>query len=233
MWNAHNSTVSSETIMNGKRVVTITPSSSASNGSSISVNATITFNGGCTYTTPSKYLKVYEAETPPTPSGYIYMEPINGDACDNDGYEVIFVPYNPYSNGKTSLSRTILPPLAGMGPQSITVCYTNFCSMEQSCKTFTAYPPSPCGGDGGGIKPTLRNTVLAPNPSLGMVSIRLDQPYIGEYHLYNNNGAVVQQDSFKGQEIIIHFDPKLKNGNYFLKIHSEGVDFTKQIILNR
>ena len=46
------------------------------------------------FTTNSKSFTVSEAETPPEPNGYLYMDPINGNACDNEGYEVIFVPSN-------------------------------------------------------------------------------------------------------------------------------------------
>ncbi|MAN25817.1 hypothetical protein [Mesonia sp.] len=93
-WNAGNSTVSSENIVDGQRIVTITPYSSLSNGSTINVSATINYIGGCSFTTNSKSFTVSEAETPPEPNGYLYMDPINGNACDNEGYEVIFVPSN-------------------------------------------------------------------------------------------------------------------------------------------
>lgn len=69
------------------------------------------------------------------------MDPINGDACDNEGYQVIFVPANLYDNGRMSQSQTILPPHAGSGPQLITVCFTNFCSNKQTFEAMTTYPP--------------------------------------------------------------------------------------------
>jgi hypothetical protein len=230
-WDAQSSSISSESIIDGKRVVTVTPSASLTNGTRISVSAIINYIGGCTYNTGSRRFKVYEAEIPPTPSGYLYMEPINGNACDNEGYEVIFVPTNPYSNGGISQSRTILPPHAGNGPQSITVCYTNFCSNEQTCKTMTAYPPSPCN-DGPRTLSTA-NTAIAPNPSTGSFTIDLGSNTKGRYELYNSSGALMQSDSFSSQIININFGSTDKNGSYFIRIITNGGQFTNQIILKR
>lgn len=235
-WTAPNSTISPESILDGQRKVTITPNASVSNGSTINVSATINYIGGCSYNTNIKTFTVSEAETPPSPSGYLYMDPINGNACDNEGYEVIFVASNPYDNGKTSLSRTILPPHAGSSPQTITVCYTNFCSMEQTCKTMTAYPPSPC--DGGPKPSTLsmtkeENAMIAPNPSNGMFKIDLGSKLAGSYQLFNNNGDMVQNGTFNNQIVNITFAHLNKNGQYFVRIQTMEGEFTKQIILKR
>lgn len=47
-WSAPNCTVSAETIVNGKRQITVTPSSSLTTGSLITVSATASYSGGCT-----------------------------------------------------------------------------------------------------------------------------------------------------------------------------------------
>jgi len=235
-WTAPNSTISSESIVDGQRKVTITPFTSVSNGSTINVSATIIYIGGCSYNTDTKTFTVSEAETPPTPTGYLYMKPINGNACDNEGYEVVFVSSNPYDNGKTSLSRTILPPHTGSSPQSITVCYTNFCSMEQTCKTMTAYPPAPCDG---GPKPRISsmakedNAVIAPNPSNGNFKIDLGSKSEGSYQLFNSIGDMVQNGTYNNQIVKITFSPSAKNGQYFVRVITNEGEFTKQIILNR
>lgn len=234
-WTAPNSTISSESIRDGKRTVTVIPNSSVSNGSTENVSAIINYIGGCSYNTNTKTFTVSEAETPPTPSGYLYMDPINGNACENEGYEVIFVASNPYDNGKTSLSRTILPPHAGSAPQSITVCYTNFCSMEQTCKTMTAYPPSPC--DGGPKPGTLsmveENIVIAPNPTKGNFKIEFQSKLEGSYQLFNSNGEMIKNGTFNKQILNITFAPSSKNGQYFVRVITDEIQFTNQIILKR
>ena len=52
-WSATNSTVSAETVVNGKRQVTVTPNANLTTGSQITVNATASYSGGCTATNSS------------------------------------------------------------------------------------------------------------------------------------------------------------------------------------
>lgn len=231
-WNANNSTISTEVIMDGKRVVTITPNSSFNNGSSININALVHYEGGCSTTTQSRFFTVYEPETPPAPQGYVYMEPIPAgvSVCEAQGFEVIFVASNPYNNGRTSISQAVLPPHAANTPYPITVYYSNICSGQQTSTTFYTSPPAPCGGP---IKPYSTDISVAPNPTKGKITVNMSQKANGNYTIYNSNGAAVQQG--KVNKIIrdIEFKSGLKAGTYFLEIEAQDQKITKQIILER
>jgi hypothetical protein len=88
IWNAPNCTVSPETIVNGKRQVTISPNSSTATGSTIDISAIVNFTGDCSATTPSKTFNIYDNTTPPVPVGtvdimpYFYESNPNADYCE-------------------------------------------------------------------------------------------------------------------------------------------------------
>lgn len=235
-WNASNANISSESIVDGKRVVTIAPNSSRSNGSTLYVNATVNYEGGCASTTLSKSFTVYEPETPPSPQGYVYMSPLpeGASVCEAQGFEVVFVASNPYSNGRTSVSQAVIPPHAANNPYPIHVSYRNLCTGQQSSTTFYTSPPVPCEGGPGPIKPFSSAIAIAPNPTNGNFSVNFEQKVSGSYTIYNANGAAVQHGEIKEKDILhISFNEKLKGGNYFIEISTKENTVTKQIILKR
>lgn len=230
-WNASNSTISSETIVDGKRTVTIIPNSSHTNGSTIGISATVYYNGGCTTTTQTKRLKVYQPETPPKPTGYVYMNPLpeGTSVCEAQGFEVKFVASNPYKNGLTSISQAVLPPHAASRPYPITVCYINLCSDQQTCTTFYTSPPAACDDP---IKPT--SMTLAPNPTKGEITVEFDQEITGVYGILDFQGSIVKGGKIKESSILnITLSPKLKNGFYFIEVNTKDGIIKKQIILKR
>lgn len=230
-WSAPNSTISSETVSNGKRSVIITPNSSFSNGSSLSVNATVYYVGGCTALVPGKTLTVYEAEIPPTPQGYVYMEPLpeGTSVCEAQGFEVIFVASNPYNNGSTSWSPTVLPPHAANNPYPISVCYTNPCSGQQTCTTFYTSPPASCDGP-----KSMSTMTLTPNPTRGTMTVEFDQKITGIFNILDSNGVTVKRGEIRESDTLdITLSPRFKSGYYFIEIQTAENKITKQIILER
>lgn len=233
VWNAANAVVSSEELINGMRKVTITPNSSIINGSIMNINATVFYNGGCSTTTQIDPYIVYESETPPSPQGTVYMNPLpyGASVCDAQGYAVVFNSSNPYSNGTTTVSPELLPPHAGNRPTTVTVCYKNKCSGEQTCTSFIASPPAPCFDEKNYYKIS-----VSPNPTTGKVFLKNknkseDSEEIINYEIYNENGEVHQNGIFNNNIQSIDFKSGSKPGKYFLRLRSVKEDQTFQIIL--
>ncbi len=223
-WDAPGAFVSDETISNGMRQVTITPNS----GNNISIKAEITYEGGCTVTTQTKSFDIYEGEIPPEPQGYVYMEPIAGGVCDAQGYQVIFVPSNPYSNGSTTVSPSIIPPHGGNRPISVTVRYTNFCNNISTSTTFNTAPPAPCP-----TKSNQKEIIVSPNPTEGRIKVSMESSH-ATYKIFSREGVPVQEGILNNETgFQIKLNQGLMNGNYVLQIFSNNRISTKHIILFR
>jgi hypothetical protein len=85
-WSATNSTVSAETVVNGKRQVTVTPNANLTTGSHITVNATANFSGGCTATNRSVVYVGTPRTTLPGATCYTTNAPCSVIATTSNNY---------------------------------------------------------------------------------------------------------------------------------------------------
>ncbi len=220
VWNSPNATVNHVNTVSGKRIYELYTNSSASVGSYVQATATVTFQGGCVATTSTKSFIVYSSEAPPTPNGYIYLIPMSGNVCNPEGFEVRFS--SSYNNGKVTITPAFIPPHAPNRAYSFKVCYTNPCSGQQVCKNFTAYPPRPCIDD---FKRTTEevNFTISPNPNQGKFVISFAKIQSGQYSIYDLNGVIVDEETFKATEKLPIFIKKaIQKGSYVVRIITEN-----------
>ena len=227
--NAPNCTVTSQGIVNGKRKYLIMPNTSITNGSLVQVSATANYQGGCSATSISKSLFVYESATPPMPSGYIYMTPIGGtNACDAEGFEVHFS--GSYANGITTISPAILPPHAGSRPRQFQVCYINRCSGVKVCKSVTGYPPAPCDNYKMTSTPLFD---LYTNPNKGQFNIQFDTIETGMFIIYDFYGNKMMSQSFKAsKKVSVQSRKILPSGIYFIEVTTSTTSEKQKFIVN-
>ncbi|HMQ90065.1 MAG TPA: hypothetical protein PKB07_20840, partial [Flavilitoribacter sp.] len=89
--------------------IRVMPSLNAPVGSSGVITAQAITTTGCTLSASNPLsFKIYEAETPPAPSGYITLDLDSGDPCDDPVYVVNFHAPHPYRNGITTVSPGII-----------------------------------------------------------------------------------------------------------------------------
>jgi len=250
-WVAPNCTIAGQNTL----TPTITPTSTIAIGSSINVYAEVSFVGGCLTTTPVVPFTILDSTPPPTPQGYFTVIPSNGGSiCTAELFELSFVSTNGFNNGITTISP---PFLWGPGdpihyrngkPTTVTVSNKNLCSNLSSNKTFTVYPPAPCGSGaklaskGNSVKfvkvesqEILTTTlIITPNPTNGTIKAMLPDNSSGNYQIFDINGILVQESEFNNQtELQIELSQKLQSGVYVLKVITETTTFTGKIILNK
>lgn len=236
-WNASNCTVSAESLVNGMRQVTIYPNSSATIGSTITINATANFTGGCTAVSPPKSFTIRDSTTPPIPAGYfnVTLPENEGSICTTPTFDISFVSTNGFNNGITSLSQNFI---WGPGdelhyrvnkPTAVTVCNKNLCTGLSTCKVFNVYPPAPCASVS---RLASANLVISPNPSNGVFKATLPETLSGTYQVFDQNSILVQESKFDNQnELRIDLKNKLKSGVYILKVITESNTLTEKMIL--
>jgi hypothetical protein len=259
-WNAPNCIISPETIVNGKRQVTITPNNTVTIGSSITINSIANYTGGCTAVTPSKSYAIYEGGTPPMPIGYVETMPYyeDGDFCDPpyrgkvvffpNQYPVDFGipgPIDPNYAFVNSITTVSIRYIAVKTIDSNTpyiprtfdviVCNVNPCNGVKTCRTFqTNAPVCTIGGDPYLSNKNTMSIIMSPNPTKGNFTINLPEKLSGEFHISDQYGLQLQEGKFKeASEINIQLQDKLKSGIYIVNVVAGERKFTSKIILNR
>jgi Secretion system C-terminal sorting domain len=252
-WNAPNCTVSAESIVNGMRQVTIYPTSSATIGASISINAVANFISGCSATAPSKTFKVYEAGTPPLPSGSFKGNPYPPSSKNYSAMIYKYLDPTSYVNGVTDIDGVnndnqyefYVDLLYTTQNLVFTVCNTNPCTGLKTCKNYKITVPKIPSTQGGQVPLRLatqkevvtevvtQNITIEPNPSSGSIRVKLPQTLSGYYQIFNINNLVQEAKFNKQTELQIELTNKLKSGIYVIKVFSEDTIFTDKIILNR
>ena len=236
-WVAPNCTISGQ----GTLTPTITPLSTVATGTTISVNATLTFAGGCTATTQTTAFAILDSTVAPTPVGYFTTTPSNGNICTTPIFDIEFVSTNGFNNGIVTTSKSFI-----WGPgdtahykknvaTAVTVCNKNLCTGLTTCKVFNVFPPAPCAGARMANSSTVAKLIIAPNPSNGNVKVTLPDAISGTYQVYDQtNSTLVQESKFDNQtELQIDLSQKMRNGIYILKVITENNLFTEKIILNK
>lgn len=241
VWNAPNCSISPETIVSGKRQVTITPNNSIPTGSSISIFANLNFTGGCSVITTPKMYSVFDSSAPPIPTGYIEIVDDGSDFCTATRYNLAFVSTNGFNNGQTTLTPNfIFGPGDGIHysttTKKIKVCNTNLCTGVTNCITYNLVPPAPCSTSNRLASNNLTTKlVIAPNPTSGNIKVTLPETLSGNYQVFDQtNTTLVQEAKFDNQsELQIDLSQRLKAGIYILKVITENNTFTEKIILNK
>ncbi len=238
--------------------IRVMPATSAPIGSGGVITAQATTTAGCTLSASApKSFTIYEAETPPAPSGYITLDLDSGDPCDDPVYVVNFHTTHPYRNGYTSVSPGIVlggnHPIGHGGhgepsePITITVCNVNLCSGKKSCITFEVDPPQPCFGKEEGqtdIEEPGTSIVAAvnfqedeavsvfPNPSDGRFYLSCPANTAGELAVFDSAGRQVTARNFESWNLSdsITGSP-LPRGVYFIRIRMAGELITKKLVV--
>jgi hypothetical protein len=244
-WNAPNCTVSAESIINGIKQVTIYPNSSATIGSSLTVNAVANFTGGCTASSPSKSFKILDSTIAPTPTGYfnVTLPENESDICTATTFNLNFVATNGFNNGITTFSPVFLwgpgdeIHYKGGKSTTVTVYNKNLCTGLSTSKTFAVYPPAPCASVAklASIVTPTTTFAIAPNPTNGYIAVSLPERLSGNYQIFDQtNSKLIQESKFDNQiELQINLSQKLKAGIYILKVITDTSIFKEKIILNR
>ncbi|HMQ61975.1 MAG TPA: T9SS type A sorting domain-containing protein [Flavilitoribacter sp.] len=238
--------------------IRVMPSLNAPVGSSGVITAQAITTTGCTLSASNPLsFKIYEAETPPAPSGYITLDLDSGDPCDDPVYVVNFHAPHPYRNGITTVSPGIIlggnHPI-GHGhdgepsePITITVCNVNLCSGKKSCITFEVDPPQPCFGkeEGQADSVELGTSIVAavnfqdneeiavfPNPSDGRFYLTCPANTAGELTVFDSAGKQVAGRKFESWDLSDSIsDTPLPRGVYFIRILMAGEISTKKLVV--
>ncbi|MCV9933648.1 T9SS type A sorting domain-containing protein [Flavobacterium sp. LS1R47] len=230
-WNAPNCAISVETIVNGKRQVTITPNSSITTGSTLTVNAVVNFAGGCSVTTSSKTFNISDSTAPPIPDGYIEVE--DWDCYSDSGLKLTFVPTTPFTNGSIRVYPPIMAHPTVPRNVNVTVTYTNSCTGATAREIYSLDTPTPCYEARLAPESEISEIIISPNPTNGNITIKLPEILSGNYQIFNQNQKLVQESKFYNQdELQIELSSKLKGGIYILKVITEKNVLTGKIILN-
>lgn len=241
IWNAPNCTVSTETIVNGKRQVTITPNVSVTGGTSISIYATANFIGGCVATTPSKSYFIFDNSTPIIPSGTLGGNNTPSGVTNPAFHTFKFTP-SPATSWKIDISPISVSREVATFTQEVNVCYTNPCTGSYTCKTFYKIVPGrgkPCASCPplqwriGSQTNVISELKIYPNPTTDNIKVNLPEATSGNYQLFDQNSKLLLESNFEKQsELTLDFS-MFNSGIYILKISTESDTFTEKIILNK
>jgi len=214
----------------GTTQIQVTPLGIIANGSSIPVSLYATSGFGCITDTFNFSIKVYTAETPPTPTGSIYAALSSGaDPCTGP-YDLFFS--NPYTNGTTTLrpSKILILPHHKNKPISVKVCYYNLCSELETCTFFTVDPPPPCEDPLPIVSKhdtlkeqivlrdiKLSESLISPNPFQTELNIVFEKSFTGDISIINMQGGEIYHCQLKDViEKKLNIGYQLSKGIYFL-----------------
>lgn len=244
-WIAPNCTI----IGQGTTTATITPNSSVANGSIININATVSYVGGCSAQTQNTAFTIFDTGSTTTPLGSVSVNqnPANVPLQNISEWIPSFrmqkgTSIN-YGNGIFVLNPDVLQVLPQGRMETVQVCYLNVCNGSQSCANFQVWVPgvanwtpyriaNPSNSD---IPTTKKRATVYPNPTDGLINIKLDNSIEGNYQIFDISGKlIVQEGKINNQnQFQIEISKQLISGIYILKIITENDIYTEKIILNK